>query len=306
MENYNTLYVIGLLLKNWKKLALVSVIAFGLSILLTSPFIMPPDYKSGFALYPTNLMPFSRESSTEQLFQFLNSEEIKTLLAKRFDLYRHYEIDTADKKALYQFNEAYNSNVQVKFTRYQSAEVYVTDQSPVFAQQMALAIIEEVNTLIRKRKKEKYYEYVELYQGQLAAKKSEIDSLEKKLKFMRVNYGLLDIKAQSKNVTKNSGNKELNPTDKTLLSNLKEYSGEFTILQSRFNIELENYKLLKQNYDKNMIDFNGNLSYVTIVSPPTFPDKKNSPKRLVILVFVTFSSLLLSAMIIVWNDKKVE
>ncbi len=304
MDRLNTYYVLQLLLKNWKKMGLVAVIAIGVSVLITSPFIMPPDFRSEFTLYPTNLAPFSRESTTEQLFQFLSSEEIKDNLAKRFGLYKHYEIDSTRKNALSEFNSIYSANVQVKFTRYQSAEVYVIDRSPAFAQQLAFGIIEEINTIIRKRKKEKYREFVDLYQNQLASKKAEIDSIESKLKFMRVTYGLLDIKSQTKNVTKNSGNKELNANDKALLNNLKEFGGEFIILQSRFAAELENYKNLKQAYDKNTLEFNSNISYVTVVSPPNFPDKKNSPKRTVILLFITLSSLLLTAFVIVMRNKQ--
>ncbi len=306
MDKFNTYYVIQLLIKNWKKLTIVAILASGISVFITSPFIMPPDYCSEFTLYPTNLVPFSRESTTEQLFQFLNSEEIKNNVAKRFNLYRHYEIDSSSSKALKEFNSTYSSNVQVKFTKYQSAEVYVVDRSPEFAQQLAFGIIEEINTLIRKRKKEKYYEYVNLYEKQLTSKKSEIDSIEQKLKYMRTTYGLLDIKSQTKNVTKNSGDKELNANDKALLNNLKEFSGEFTILQSRFVIELENYKILKQAYDKNVLEFNSNLSYVTVISPPNFPDKKNSPKRTVILLVIILSSLLLSAIVIAMRDRKAE
>ena len=306
MDHLNTYYVIKLLIKNWKKMAIVAAFAIGISVLITAPFIMTPDYRSEFTLYPTNLVPFSRESTTEQLFQFLTSEEVKNNVAKRFDLYKHYEIDSTSKNALKEFNSTYSSNVQVKFTRYQSAEVYVIDRSPEFAQRLAFGIIEEINTLIRKRKKEKYLEYVELYQKQLVAKKTEIDSIEGRLKFMRLTYGLLDVKAQTKNVTKNSGKKELNASDKALLNNLKEFGGEFTILQSRFGVELENYKFLKQAYDKNVLELNSNLSYVTVVSPPNFPDKKNSPKRTLTLLFITFSSLLLAAIAIIYTDKKAK
>ncbi|MEO6305271.1 MAG: hypothetical protein ABIP51_19075, partial [Bacteroidia bacterium] len=286
--------IIRLLASNWKKLATVAIVAIGFSILVTSPFILQPDYKSTFVVYPTNLPPFSKESGVEQLFQYLSSEEIKISLTKRFKLFEHYEIDSTEEKAQFKFNKLYASNIQIKFTKYQSIEVSVIDISPAFAKQLAEGMIEETNDLIRKRKKEKYKEYVELYTKQLTTKKNEIDSLENKLKFMRINYGILDIPAQSKIISKKSGKNNLTETDKTLLNNLKEYGGEFTILRDRFYIELENYKYLKQTRDKNLIDFNGNLSYQTVISYPNFPDKKNSPNRSLILLVITFSSLLLA------------
>ena len=306
MDNINTLYIFNLLLAHWKKLSIVAVVAIGISVIITAPFIMPPDYRSGFTVYPTNLIPFGKESGVEQLFEFFNSADTKVNLAKRFDLFKHYYIDPADDKAQAEFDKVYNANVQIKFTRNQSIEVGIIDVSPAFAQQLANGMIEEVNTLIRKRKKEKYNEVVDLYSRQLKAKRSEIDSIEAKLKFMRINYGLLDIKSQTKNVSKNSGKKDLNQTDKELLANLKEHSGEFTILQSRFNVELENYRALKQTYDKNVTDLNSNLSYITVVSPPNLPDKKNSPHRMVILLVITFSSLLFTAFVIVLRDQSTK
>jgi len=304
METFETLTIIDILIKKWKKLTFVSFIAITFSILISSPLIIAPDYRSTFVIYPTNLIPFSKESGADQLFQFLSSEDIKINLTKRFDLFKHYDIEPSDEKAQTKFNKKYNSNILIKFTRYQSIEGSVIDVSPAFAQQMANGMIEELNRLIRKRKKEKYTEYVDLFTKQLNAKKIEIDSIENKLKFMRVNYGLLDIKSQSKIISKNLGKNGLNETDKTLLTNLKEHSGEFIILQNRFAVELENYKILKQSYDKNILDFNGNLSYTTIVSSPSFPDKKNWPPRLLIVILFTFSSLLFTSILIILKEKR--
>lgn len=304
MENFNSLNIFKVLLANWKKLSLVAIVSIGVSSLITSPFIITPDYKSGFTVYPTNLIPFGKESGAEQLFEFFSSDDIKSNLTTRFKLFEHYKIDPKEPRSQDEFNKAYHSNILIKFTRYQSIEVSIIDISPVFAQQLASGMIEEVNKLIRQRKKEKYTEVIDLYAQQLKAKRLEIDSIENKLKYMRTNYGLLDIKTQTKNVSKNSGKKDLNPADKELLNNLKEHSGEFTILQSRFNIELENYRTLKQTYDKNVTDFNGNLSYITVISPPNLPDKKNSPHRMVIVLVITLSSLLLSSVLIVLKDKK--
>lgn len=304
MEVFNTIKIVDLLSKNWKKLVLVASVAIVFSVLISSPFIMEPDYRSTFVVYPTNLTPFSKESGTEQLFQFFSSEEIKKALTKRFNLFEHYEIDTTDGKAQWKFNKLYNSNIQIKFTRYQSIEVSVIDISPTLAKQIGEAMIEEVNTLIRRRKKEKYNEHVELYTRQLKSKKNEIDSLENKIKFMRINYGLLDAGAQSKILSKKLVKKDLNETDKTLLSNLKEHGGEFTILQNRFSLELDNYRMLKQTYDKNLTDFNGNLSYTTIVSYPDLPDKKNWPNRPLIVLVFTFTSLLLTGIILLFKEQR--
>lgn len=304
MEAFNTVKFVDLLTKYWKKFALVGSVALAFSILISSSLIIEPNYRSVFVVYPTNLTPLGKETGTEQLFEFFSSEEIKIALTKRYNLFEHYKIDPTKEKAQSKFNKLYNSNFKVKFTPYQSIEVNVVDISPTLAKQFAEGMIEEVNNLIRRRKKEKYSEYVDLYTRQLNAKKKEIDSLESKIKFMRVNYGFLDAGAQSKIISKKMVKKELTETDKTLLSNLKEFSGEYAILQNRFALELDNYGVLKQTYDKNLTDFNGNLSYTTIVSYPNLPDKKNWPNVPLVVLSLTFSSLLLTAFILLLKEKR--
>ncbi len=299
----NTIETIGLLIKNKRSLAIVGVLAIIFSVLISSPFIMEPDYKSVFTVYPTNLSSFGKESGVEQLYQFFNSEELKKALTKRFDLFDHYQIDTNDTRAYADFNRIYNSKVNVKLTHYQSIEGSVIDVSPEFAKALAEGMIDEINNLIRKRRKEKYNEYVVLYNRQLAEKKREIDSLENKLKSMRINLGILDVPSQSKIISKKASKNNLSEADKALLNNLKVYGGEFIIIRDRFYIELENYKYLKQIHDKNLIDFNGNLTYLTVVSYPNLPDKKNSPHRTMLVLFFTFSCVLLAGLIIVARDR---
>lgn len=304
MEAINTVKIVDLFIKNWKRFALVATVTIAFSFLISSPLVIEPDYKSTFVVYPTNLTPFSKESGTEQLYQFLCSEEVKIALTKRFNLFEHYKIDPQNEKAQSKFNKLYNSKFIIDYTKYHSIEVSVIDISPVLAKQFAEGMIEEVNDLIRKRKKEKYNEYVDLYTRQLTAKKKEIDSLESKIKFMRVNFGLLDAGAQSKIISKKLVKKDLNENDKTLLSNLKEHIGEYAILQNRFALELDNYGVLKQAYDKNLTDFNGNLSYTTIVSYPNLPDKKNWPNVPLVVLTLTLSTFLLTVVFLLLKERR--
>lgn len=303
MGEINSKEIIRILWLHWKKLSIVAIIAIIVSAFISSPWIMKPKYKSTAVVYPTNLMTFSRESHTEQLLQFFNSDEVKNNLIKKFDLYQHYDIDPSSERAYSKLTSYYNSNITISSTLYESIDIEVIDESPAFAQKLAYALIDEVNLLVTNLKKEKVKEYIASYSNQLTIKKNEIDSLEARLKFMRTNYGLLDFKSQAKVMTKKMGKGSLSEEDKKMLNGLKEYGGEYILLQEQLAIETSSYKELKLNYDKNLLDLNGHLSYTTIVSKPNLPDKKCSPLRLVIVLIFTLSSLFLASTVTLIGQK---
>ena len=145
MENINTVAIAKIAFTQWKKLSIVAVIAIIVSSFFSSPLFIAPKYKSSTVIFPSNLVSFSSESNTEQLLQFINSEELKHTMAKRFDLYKHYGIDSTEERAVSKFNEYYNSNFLASSTLYESVDIEVIDVSPKMAQSMANAMVEEVN-----------------------------------------------------------------------------------------------------------------------------------------------------------------
>ncbi len=304
MSEFNTQQIISILKQQWKKLSIVAIAAIIISSLISSPLFIKPKFKSKAVIYPTNLTNFSTESGTEQLLQFLNSEEIKQNLIKRFDLFNHYNIDSTSEKAFSKFDYMYQTNVSASATLYQSIEIEVMDESPKFAQQLAYGLIDETDKLVGNLKREKVNEYIASYSNQLKIKKSEIDSLEAKLKHMRMTYGLLDYKIQAKAISKRLGKGSLNEEEKALLGGLKEHGGEYILLQEQLGVETGIYKELKMQYDKNMLDLNGRISYSTIVSKPNLPDQKCSPLRTIIVLVFTLSSLFLASVIILLNSKR--
>ena len=104
MENFKTDQILKLILPQWKKLAVVALVAILVALVISSPLVMKPLYKSYAVVYPVNLSPSSEESNTEQLLQWFNSEEVKKAVAKRFDLYNQYDIDTLDARRESYFN----------------------------------------------------------------------------------------------------------------------------------------------------------------------------------------------------------
>ena len=304
MEKINTETIIKIASIHRKRLAVVAIVAIILSSFLSSPLFIAEKFKSSTVIFPTNLIPFSEESNTEQLLQFINSEELKNNIAKRFDLYKHYGIDSTEKRAVSKFNLYYNSNISISSTLYESVEIEVIDESPQLAQSIANGIVSEVNKLIRHTKKNIVAEYLKNYSNQLKIKQTEIDTIEAKLKYMRVNYNLLDYKSQAKVISKRMGEKSLSDIDKNTLKMLQEHGGDYELLHSQLVIELKSNQKLKLSYDKNLLEYNADLTFTTVVSKANLPDKKCAPLRVVIVILSTLSALLLALIILLFNSKK--
>jgi hypothetical protein len=60
---------------------------------ISSPIVITPKYKSTAIVYPTNLFEYSKESTTEQMFQILLSNDIKFKMLNAFNLDKHYNLD---------------------------------------------------------------------------------------------------------------------------------------------------------------------------------------------------------------------
>jgi len=97
-----------LVIKNYKLLAIVGVIAIVLSAVFSSPAFIAPKYKSTAIVYPSNLGEYSEESPIEQMMQWFDSRKIKDRVIEENDLAEHYEIDKEGELYSYYMLEEYN------------------------------------------------------------------------------------------------------------------------------------------------------------------------------------------------------
>ena len=79
MNDFKTQNIIKLFIKNYKLIVVVIFIAAITSYLAT--FLLKEKFKSVAVVYPVNVYQNSEESSTEQLIQYLLSDEVKQKLS---------------------------------------------------------------------------------------------------------------------------------------------------------------------------------------------------------------------------------
>lgn len=310
MENFKTGDILAIIAPHWKKLVIVAVISVIAGIFLSSPMVIKPLYKSYAVVYPVNLSPSSEESTTEQLLQWFNSEEVKKAIALRFNLLKHYDIDSSDARHQTYLNLKYKELVSINATLYESIEISVKDQSPEMAKDLVQAIIEETNKLIMTVKKERLKEYIVNNEMEIKVAAKKIDSLKFMINTIRKEYNIFDFQYQSKYLSKElSQNSNLSDVKNKTVEGLKVQRTELERLRDVINSQIITFNEFNTNIDKYHLDYSNKVSYTNVVSKPTLPDSKCYPIRSLVVAIITLSSLLIACIIIVFlniNKQKID
>lgn len=269
-----------------------------------------PKYKSTAFVYPVNIIPYSMETPTEQLLQLFSSSDVRNLMIKRFRLPDHYGIDTASSSGKTRLFLQYDENVTIKKTEYESVRIDIMDEDPVQASEMVAELIHFVDVKARSVQREKTAEVVKIFADQLKEKERQVDSVDLLLSSLRVRYGLLDYKSQSKEVTKsylklaanNSPVSQYHGID-SLYRHLENKGGDLISLSSQYNSLLKDYNSIKTSYDQAVSDMTKELTYTNVMANPYPADTKSYPVRWVIVLVSVLASTLLAFIIFMIIDR---
>ncbi len=309
MERNN--HFIKLIVK-WKNhFMIITVVSIIVSIVFSSNFFIRPTYKSFAIVYPSNIISYSSETPSEQLLQLLESSDIRNLVVSKFKLAAHYRIDTSSKSGLFDLISAYQSNVEVRQSQFNSIEIKVFDTDAQIACDMVIEIINALNLKVRSLQREKTKEILSIVNNQLLVKKKQVDSVNSILQELRIKYQLLDYEVQVKEVTKNYLKAQSNRTSEenlkdidALMQNLKEKGGEYYQMKETFDILLDSYNSSKLEHDKVTSDLNKILTYTNIVSKPYPANKKSYPIRWIIVLASIVSANLFLLLALIMMGKK--
>lgn len=316
MENYfSNIHMMNIFLR-WKwHLVAIAVIAALLAAIFTSSFFIKPRFKSYALVYPSNIAPYSDESESEQMLQWMLSEDIRDSLIRKFDLSKHYEIDPSYKYYSSTMNYLYNKNVKINKTQWESIQIEVMDTDPVIARDMVVAIIDFTNRKIRSIHREKYNEVVVSMGRTLAHKRTQLDSIEAELTVLRQQYELIDYESQAREITRGylrtvdgSNSTNINMKDVIRLKeNFEGKAGRMAILTQRRNDVLRLYAEFEEVYDRAVYDTNKAFTFTNVISPPLVADKKSYPVRWLMVLYAVAASLVFAvvAISIIENKRRI-
>ena len=308
MQEYtqSAFYYIRLLLK-WKvQFIVITLLAIAASALFSSEWFIKPRYKSSAIVYPANVLPYSEESNTEQILQMFQSADIRNAVIRKFDLAKHYGVDTTGKEGHAKLIGTYLFFVSISKTQYESVEIEVTDTDPQLASDMVKEIVFQLNKKISTIHKQKSREVGIVLRKQMNLKRTQLDSLDTILHELRVKYGILDYNIQVKEVTKayvkglNSGrpSKDID----VMMRNLEEKGGEYYKAKVFYDGLLQAYTQVSNDYDNVQKELNKEFTYTYAVSDPAPSDKKSYPVRWLIVVISVISANMFLFLLIIIND----
>jgi hypothetical protein len=291
-------------------LLIIQVLAITASIIFSGPKYIRPEYKSCAVLYPYNMTSYSRESSTEQMLQFLNSVDIKHEMVRDFGLIRYYHIDTNKKNWYGQLLDTYDKNVSVNFTEFEAVEIKVYDYNPDTASKMVEGIINIMNRKVLEIQREKAKESAILYKKLLDIKKRQMDSLSAISKQLSVQYGLLDYSSQTREVLKAyyqmlASSKAGKPFEETStqIKNLEEKGPEFIKVGVLLISAAKDYNETFSKYQDALNDINKQITYSNVVENPFPAYNPSYPVRWIMVFVAAMAAFIFSSVVLLTIEK---
>ena len=272
------------LLLHRKKILLALILITAIISIIVS-YIIPPKYKTIAVVYPIHLTPYSEESQTEQLLQYLNSVQVRNLVIKKMNLIQHYKIDTTQKEWRSKLYYLYKENISFSPTLYESIEIEVRDKQPEKTKQIAECIIQTTDSMILGLKKKVVFEEYNNFQREINKIQKRIDSLNQLLVNIQNQYNILDANYQARYLSKklSISNGKLDAENQKLVENLKDKKEYVQILQKEIKEQIKSLGKIITERDRLEVDLNGDVHFMQVISPPYVPDKKYFPVRWLIV-----------------------
>lgn len=300
-NNFNTLSIVQLILKwKWQLIIITLAAAIGGGIF---SFLIKPLYKSEAIAYPANSSPLSEESRTEQMLQILGSQTISDSIINKYNLWDEYKIKKDKPAAKAAMMQRYKSLITISKTEYEAVSIVALDEDPEIACGIVNDILFFYDQMMERLHNDKLREVVLMFEAQLADQQRRADSLQALYNELSTTYGITDIGAQSREVTRSylTGS----PKAAQLKDNLENHASELMDLQARFSGSIGACIALKNEIDGQLRFLNGHMTYSYIVTEPYPADKKCYPVRWVIVALSAFGAFLLTLVVLfIYENRK--
>ena len=311
----------------WRKpLSIVMVVALLGSWFFSSPWFITPKFKSTVIMFPASsssisqsllnersmkgqdITSFGEDGQAEQLLQILNSNKIRDRVVVKFNLMKHYNIDsTSDMKYSMLFKE-YDNNIDFRRTEYMAVQISVFDKDPQFAADIAntiAALLDSTkNDMMRQRSVKGYMVVKAEYEAMKAEKEKIVDSL-----ITIGSLGVNDVEYQSQVLNQQyaialmNGNRTAQAALQKKLDVLGKYGGIYMALKNALEYKTEQLSLLETKYKQAKVDAEENLPQKFVVSDAFKAERKSYPIRWLIILISTISALFMTVIIIMVMDK---
>ena len=310
----------NLLLFVWKKrkvLILTSGITAIVAIVIS--LMMKPLFLSTAIVFPTatsrvsfseqrnakaSSMDFGSEDQAEQLVQILQSSRIRNRVIQRFDLMKHYEIDPNDKNRNYKLMKEYDGNIKFTRTKYGSIQIDVLDEQPELAAEIANKIVDLIDTVKNNIVAERTVPAYNIN----SRKKQMLEQDLKKILFQLDSLGSLGvISFDGRSNLYLAYTDAKSAVDRDYLKaqidvNLK-FGPQFDGLERLRNEKIIKLEKFMDSYEQAESDAYANFTHKFIVERAVKADKKDKPKRMIIVLLALIGSFVFMVFALLINER---
>ena len=298
----------NLLVFIWKnRKVILTVTAAAAVVSLVISFLLTPLYLSQAVVFPAatstvsfseqrnakaSSMDFGEEEQAEQLVQILKSSKIRNTLIERFDLFKNYDIDLNDKNKNFKLNKEYNNHIEFNRTRYGSIEISVLDKDPVLAATIANKIVDLIDTVKNQMVQERTLPAFDINQRKKEMLESQMRKLQAEMDSLSV-LGVVPTESRANLYQAYNDAKAQSDRDffqKQIEVNLK-FGAKFDGLQMLRDEEIVKLAKFEDSYEQAESDANTLFNHKFIVESAVVADKKEKPKKAIIVLLSTFGAL---------------
>ena len=310
----------NLLVFIWKKrriLLIISAIALVVSVVVS--LVLTPIYRSTAIVFPAATstvsfseqrnakaaaMDFGEEEQAEQLVQILQSSRIRDKIVAEFDLMRQYKISADDKNKHHKLVKKYNENVLFVRTRFGSIQIDVLDKDPVKAAAMANKIVDLIDTVKNSMIAERTIPAFEINQR----KKKQLEKERRDVLFKLdslAELGVVSLEGRTnlfQAYVDSKNQQEKAEIKKTIDINMK-HGSTFDGLEFIRNEKIMQLEEFLVSYEQAESDANAVFNHKFVVERAVVADKKDKPKRLIIVLLSVIGTFIFTVFTLLIKDR---
>lgn len=310
-----------------KKLIIVTLIAAISSIAIS--FFITPQYKATAIIFPSRTFSVSKlliepslgnqedylnmgdEDDAEKLLQILNSTEIRTLVADKYDLWTNWNIERNTVYSQHYLKLKWDEMVSFKRTDYVSIRIDVYDYVANRSADIANSIVSYADSVKFRMTREVAKQALEITKEEYLTTINRIEELGDSLQVIK-ELGVLDYtteileysKGMAKAIVK--GNLAAQKQIQEKLDKLKQYGIAYDNTSSNLIEYRLKFPIIKNKYDEALINYNKALPSKFIVDRAIPNEKKAKPFKFLIVSLFTSSAFAFALIYLLFMDRFVE
>jgi uncharacterized protein involved in exopolysaccharide biosynthesis len=311
--------------KKWV-LIVLSAVAFIASIIIS--LTITPRFKSEVVLFPAasvslskslvetssistdnrDVMSFGEDEEAERMLQILHSNQIKEHIVNKFNLMDHYEIDGSKPYPYTKLDIRYKNNIKFRRTEFMSIEINVLDTDPQMAADIANEIAGYIDSTIHNIQRERALEAFQIVEGEYIDAEREIKIISDSLQQIR-RLGVIDYESQAASLN-NAYASAISRGDRTAaevilnrMNTLTKFGGAYIELSQKLESEILRMGQLKSKYVSSKVNVEQTIPQIFIVDQAKKAERKEVPKRSIIVIISTLSTFALSLLALLIMDQ---